>query len=94
MKNLTYKKSGVDIKKADVFIKGIQGLMQKTMSASVLQKHKAFGSLFALDKTKYKNPVLVSSTDGVGTKLLIAKNLNRHDTVGIDLVALNFFFLI
>ncbi|HOW35563.1 MAG TPA: phosphoribosylformylglycinamidine cyclo-ligase [Candidatus Omnitrophota bacterium] len=87
--SMTYKKSGVDIKQADVFVKGIQGLMKQTMNASVLCKHKAFGSLFALDKKKFKNPVLVSSTDGVGTKLLIAKHANKHDTVGIDLVAMN-----
>ena len=89
MKKLTYQASGVDIKKADIFVKSILGLMKETMSTSVLRKHKAFGSLFAFDKSKYKNPVLVSSTDGVGTKLLIAKHLDRHDTVGIDLVAMN-----
>lgn len=88
-KSVTYKSSGVDIKQADVFVRSIQGLMGATMNSSVLKKHKAFGSLFALDIKKYKNPVLVSSTDGVGTKLLIAKHVNKHDTVGIDLVAMN-----
>lgn len=88
-KLITYKSSGVDIKQADVFVKSIQGLMKNTMNSAALQKHKAFGSLFALDLKKYKNPVLVSSADGVGTKLLIAKHLNKHDTVGIDLVAMN-----
>ncbi len=88
-KSVTYKSSGVDIKQADVFVKSIQGLMGATMSSAVIRKHKAFGSLFALDSKKYKNPVLVSSTDGVGTKLLVAKHLNKHDTVGIDLVAMN-----
>lgn len=88
-KKITYKTSGVDIKKANVFVDSIQGMVRSTLSSSVLQKHKAFGSLFALDNKKYKNPVLVSSTDGVGTKLLIAKHVNKHDTVGIDLVAMN-----
>ncbi len=87
--NVTYKSSGVDIKQADVFVKSIQGLMKSTMGAAARQKHKAFGSIFALDHKKYKNPILVSSTDGVGTKLLIAKHLNKHDTVGIDLVAMS-----
>lgn len=88
-KRLTYKSAGVDIKEADVFVKSISGLVKKTMSPAAAQKHKAFGSLFDLSKLKYKNPVLVSSTDGVGTKLLIAKYVNKHDTVGIDLVAMN-----
>ena len=89
MKSVTYKSSGVDIKQADVFVRSIQGLMGKTAGQVVLKKHKAFGSLFALSKSAYKNPVLVSSTDGVGTKLLLAKLINKHDTVGIDLVAMN-----
>ncbi len=88
-KSITYKTSGVDIKKADVFVRSIQGLLGKTINSAVLKKHKAFGSLFLLDKGKYKNPVLVSSTDGVGTKLLIAKLAGKHNTVGIDLVAMN-----
>ncbi len=88
-RKITYKTSGVNIQKADVFVKSIQNLMAGTMKAGVLKKHKAFGSLFALDGKKYKNPVLVSSTDGVGTKLLVAKLANKHNTVGIDLVAMN-----
>jgi len=88
-KKMTYKTSGVDIKKVNVFVNSIQGMVKSTLSSAVLQKHKAFGSLFALDNKKYKNPVLVSSTDGVGTKLLVAKHVNKHDTVGIDLVAMN-----
>ena len=89
MRNITYKNSGVDIKKADGFVRSIQGLMKQTMNAGVLKKQKAFCSFFVLDIKKYRNPVLVSSTDGVGTKLLIAKHSNKHDTVGIDLVAMN-----
>ena len=90
MKNkITYKTSGVDINKANTFVKGIQGMMKGTMSKAVLKRKGSFGALFSLDIKKYKNPVLVSSTDGVGTKLLVAKVANKHDTVGIDLVAMN-----
>ena len=89
MKTHTYKSSGVDVKIADRFVRGIEGLMSSTANAAVLKRPGAFGSLFALNQTQYKNPVLVSSTDGVGTKLLLAKLLNKHDTVGIDLVAMN-----
>lgn len=89
MKKLTYKSSGVDINKADAFIKAISGSVAKTMCKQVLKNKGAFGSLFALDSRQYRQPVLVSSTDGVGTKLLIAKAVNKHDTVGIDLVAMN-----
>jgi phosphoribosylformylglycinamidine cyclo-ligase len=85
---LTYRSAGVDIDKADAFIGAIKGLVKSTQVPGVMAKTRAFGSLFALPKG-YKDPVLVSSTDGVGTKLLIAKQLNKHDTVGIDLVAMN-----
>ncbi len=87
-KPLTYKKSGVDIARADEFVRNIQGMMKATQSAAVLNRTGAFGSLFAMP-SGYKEPVLVSSTDGVGTKLLLAKQFNKHDTVGIDLVAMN-----
>ena len=88
-KEITYKTSGVDIDKANTFVKDIQGVVKATMSPAVLQRTGAFGSLFALDRNAYREPVLVSSTDGVGTKLLLAKLLGKHDTVGIDLVAMN-----
>lgn len=83
MKEITYKKAGVDIKKAEVFAKKIK--------VDNLSKIEAFGSLFYLKPhlKKYKNPLLVSSTDGVGTKLKIAQQLNIHTTVGVDLVAMN-----
>ena len=85
---LTYKTAGVDIKKADEFISAIKGLVKSTGQPGVMDKTKAFGSLFALPKG-YKEPILVSSTDGVGTKLLVANQMGKHDTVGIDLVAMN-----
>lgn len=80
---ITYKKAGVDIKKAEKFAKRIK--------SKSISKIEAFGSLIYLAPfiKKYKNPVLVSSTDGVGTKLKIAQKLNIHNTVGIDLVAMN-----
>ena len=87
-KKLTYKIAGVDIEKADEFIGAIKGLVKSTRVPGVIDKTKAFGSLFALPKG-YKEPILVSSTDGVGTKLLIANQIGKHDTVGIDLVAMN-----
>jgi phosphoribosylformylglycinamidine cyclo-ligase len=86
---LSYKKSGVDIEKADVFLELIRASVAGTRTRAVLKTKGGFGGLFAPDWKKYKNPVLVSSTDGVGTKLLLAKALGKHDTVGIDLVAMN-----
>ncbi len=86
-KNLTYKNSGVDVRKADAFIGAIKGLVASTRQAGVMDRTRAFGSLFELGACK--KPVLVSSTDGVGTKLLIASHVGKHDTVGIDLVAMN-----
>ncbi|HDZ76531.1 MAG TPA: phosphoribosylformylglycinamidine cyclo-ligase [Candidatus Omnitrophica bacterium] len=89
MKKLTYKKSGVDIEAANIFVKKIRPLVKSTQSKDVLSNIGGFGGLFKFDKTKYKNPVLVSSSDGVGTKLKIAISANKHDTVGIDLVGMN-----
>ncbi|HLF17611.1 MAG TPA: phosphoribosylformylglycinamidine cyclo-ligase [Candidatus Omnitrophota bacterium] len=85
MKRLSYKKSGVDITKADQFIRSIRADLAKTKSKAVMERTGAFSSLYALDN-KY---ALASSTDGVGTKLLIAQLVGKHDTVGIDLVAMN-----
>jgi len=86
---LTYKKAGVDISGATVFKKKIKPLVRKSFRPGVLQDIGGFGSFFRLDKNKYKDPVLVSSSDGVGTKLKIASLANKHDTVGIDAVAMN-----
>lgn len=88
-KKITYKAAGVDIGKANDFIAGIKNCVAATMSKDVIRRPGSFGALFSLDNKKYKNPVLVSSTDGVGTKLLVAKAIGKHDTVGIDLVAMN-----
>ena len=87
--NLTYKKSGVDIKKADDFKSGIKALVRRSFRPEALKDIGGFGAFFSLTRTKYKEPVLVSSADGVGTKLKIAQSLGVHHTVGIDLVAMN-----
>ncbi len=89
MKSLTYKKSGVDIKKASLFKKEIKSLVRKSFRKEVLRDIGGFGSFFRFPKERYKDPVLVSSSDGVGTKLKIAILANKHDTVGIDAVAMN-----
>jgi phosphoribosylformylglycinamidine cyclo-ligase len=89
MKKTTYKSSGVDIDAANRFVRSIGRSIKSTHGPNVLSREGAFGSLFRLNAGQYKKPVLVSSTDGVGTKLLVAKTLGRHDTVGIDLVAMN-----
>lgn len=89
MKRITYKDSGVDIKKAGAFKKGIKGLVRKSFSRQVLRDIGGFGSFFSFESKKYKEPVLISSADGVGTKLKIAVLAGRHDSVGIDAVAMN-----
>ena len=88
-KKLTYKKAGVDIKKAGIFKQRLKDLLKKSYGPFVLKGVGGFGSLFRFPKEKYKEPVLVASSDGVGTKLKIAQLVNIHDTVGIDLVAMN-----
>ena len=88
-KQATYKGAGVDIDKANLFVDKIKPLIKSTTRKEVMTGIGGFGALFRLDVEKFKNPVLVSSTDGVGTKLKIAQGMNRHDTVGIDLVAMS-----
>ncbi len=88
MKSQSYKDAGVDIDIANEFVDRIKPLIKKTFKSSVLSDIGGFGGLFSLNILNYRNPVLVSSTDGVGTKLNIAFQTNRHDTIGIDLVAM------
>ncbi len=85
---LTYKNAGVDIDKGDSLIDIIKPFARATFRKEVLADIGSFGAFFKLDLSKYKNPVLVSGTDGVGTKLKIAFMLNKHSTIGIDLVAM------
>ncbi len=89
MTGITYKKAGVDIHCMDMFKGNIKSLVRKSFRPGALKDIGGFGGFFALAKNKYRNPVLVSSCDGVGTKLKIAGLADKHDTVGIDLVAMN-----
>jgi len=87
-RTLTYKKAGVDIDEGERFVRLLSPLVKKTFRPEVITDIGSFSALFNLDLRRYKKPVLVSGTDGVGTKLKIAFMMNRHDTVGIDLVAM------
>ena len=84
----TYAQSGVSIEAGDEAVERIKEAVASTNRPEVLGGIGGFGGLFALDTHRYPNPVLVSSADGVGTKLEIARLANRYDTVGIDLVAM------
>ena len=84
----SYKDAGVDITLADEIVKEIKPLISKTSIPGVIGSIGGFGGLFSLTSQKYKEPVLVSSTDGVGTKLKIAFALDKHISVGMDLVAM------
>jgi len=85
---LTYRSAGVDIDAGDRLVDSIRRIARRTLRDGVLAGIGGFGALFELPK-RFRNPVLVSSTDGVGTKLKLAFRLGRHDTVGIDLVAMS-----
>jgi phosphoribosylformylglycinamidine cyclo-ligase len=87
-KGLSYRDAGVDIDAGDDLVERIKPLAKKTMREGVLAGIGGFGALFELPK-RYKEPVLVSGTDGVGTKLRLAFEWNRHDTIGQDLVAMS-----
>jgi phosphoribosylformylglycinamidine cyclo-ligase len=84
----TYRQAGVDIEAGNEFVRRIKPLVRATFRPEVLTDLGGFGGLFRLQADRYSEPVLVSGTDGVGTKLKIAFLMDRHDTVGIDLVAM------
>lgn len=86
--SISYRDAGVDIEAGDALVEQIKPFAKRTMRPEVLGGIGGFGSLFAVPQ-KFKEPVLVSGTDGVGTKLKLAFELNKHDTVGIDLVAMS-----
>ena len=88
MMTTTYRQAGVDIDQANLFVERIKPLVSGTARKEVMGRIGGFGGLFRLDLSRTPDPVLVSSTDGVGTKLKIAQMMNRHDTIGIDLVAM------
>lgn len=86
--SISYRDAGVDIEAGDALVEQIKPFAKRTMRPEVLGGIGGFGSLFAMPQ-KFKEPILVSGTDGVGTKLKLAFELNKHDTVGIDLVAMS-----
>lgn len=85
----TYRQAGVDIEAGNEFVRRITPLVRSTFRPEVLTDLGGFGGLFRFDPSRYREPVLVSGTDGVGTKLKIAFLMDKHDTVGIDLVAMS-----
>ncbi len=87
-KPITYKDAGVDIDAGNRFVDLIKPLVKQTSRPEVLTDIGGFGGLFSLNSSKYKRPTLVSATDGVGTKLKLAFMMDKHDSVGIDLVAM------
>ena len=89
MKGITYKTAGVDIDKANALVKDYKRFAQSTSTKGVVSDIGSFGGLFRPDIKKFRDPILVSSTDGVGTKLKVAFLADKHDTVGIDLVAMS-----
>ena len=86
--SLSYRDAGVDIEAGDALVERIKPHAKSTLRPEVVSGLGGFGALFELPIHRYRQPVLVSGTDGVGTKLRLAIDLKRHDTVGIDLVAM------
>jgi phosphoribosylformylglycinamidine cyclo-ligase len=84
----SYQSAGVDIDAGEAAVEGIKDLVRSTFRPEVVGDIGGFGALFAFDHQRYRNPVLVSSTDGVGTKALVAQAVGRFDTIGVDLVAM------
>jgi phosphoribosylformylglycinamidine cyclo-ligase len=87
--NFSYKKSGIDVQKANKLIKKAKPLINSTSTSNTVGEIGGFGGLFKINPKNYKQPLLVAATDGVGTKLLIAEKLKKFDTLGVDLVAMS-----
>src|SRR5271166_1735811 len=86
--SVTYRDAGVDIDAGDELVERIKPHVKRTMRKEVIGGLGGFGALFRVPLDRYQKPVLVSGTDGVGTKLRLAIETGRHDTIGIDLVAM------
>jgi phosphoribosylformylglycinamidine cyclo-ligase len=87
-KGLSYRDAGVDIDAGNELVERIKPAVKQTMRPEVMTGLGGFGALFSIEPARWREPLLVSGTDGVGTKLLLARMLDRHDTIGIDLVAM------
>jgi phosphoribosylformylglycinamidine cyclo-ligase len=85
---LDYRSAGVDIDAGNALVERIKPAVKTTLRPGVLTGLGGFGGLFHIEPGRYRDPVLVSGTDGVGTKLMLARRLDVHDTIGIDLVAM------
>jgi phosphoribosylformylglycinamidine cyclo-ligase len=86
--SLSYRDAGVDIDAGNELVERIKPAVAGTLRPEVLTGLGGFGALFRMDPDRWREPLLVSGTDGVGTKLMLARRLGRHDTIGIDLVAM------
>ncbi|WP_276876873.1 phosphoribosylformylglycinamidine cyclo-ligase [Anaerococcus hydrogenalis] len=86
--SINYKDAGVDVENGQKEVELIKSIVEKTQSKNVLSKIGGFSGLFSLENLDVKNPVLVSGTDGVGTKVMLAQIMDKHDTIGIDCVAM------
>lgn len=86
---MDYKNAGVDIEAGKKAVFDISSIVKSTYTKGVIDNFGLFGSLFSIGELNFKNPVLVSGTDGVGTKLKVAFAANKHDTIGVDLVAMS-----
>jgi phosphoribosylformylglycinamidine cyclo-ligase len=88
VKKFSYKQAGVDIEKGNAFMQAIKPMVESTFRPEVMTKLGGYAGCVSLNLGRYKKPLLVSSADGIGTKLKIAFLMDRHDTIGIDLVAM------
>ena len=86
--SINYKDAGVNVENGQREVELIKNIVEKTQSKNVLSKLGGFSGLFSLENLDIKNPVLVSGTDGVGTKVMLAQMMDKHDTIGIDCVAM------
>ena len=91
--NFSYLSSGVNVNLGNELVKAIKPISKKINDKNVLNGIGGFGAVYNLKHANYKKPLLVSATDGVGTKILIAKDMNKYDTIGIDLNLFSFLII-